>query len=155
MEDGKVKMPADGGGFRKGEPDGVSGTPGSDETGRVHGRTGGGESAGGAYPNPDSDPEPSGPKSSKGAGILGHAGQSEKAYYGGANPNATTGGGLLSDAQDGSKDGASPIRKSHAAGAEGQDIEVIEDSGIAAAEATGKVATDAPYENEQKNPGSG
>jgi hypothetical protein len=34
-------------------------------------------------------------------------------------------------------------------------IEVIEESGVAAAEATGKIATDAPYEEEQKTPGAG
>jgi hypothetical protein len=34
-------------------------------------------------------------------------------------------------------------------------IEVVEDSGVAAAETSGKVATDAPYEPEQQAPGSG
>lgn len=62
---------ADGGG-RKGRPDGVSDAPAK--------RGGKGESDGGAYPNPhtgEADPDFDG-------------GQSEKAYHGGANPNATT-----------------------------------------------------------------
>lgn len=153
MPDEKT-MPADGGGVRKGEPDGVSGTPGSGEEGRVHGRVGGGESGGGAYPNPHG-PEVSGDKPSDNSGLLGHAGQSEKSYYGGSNPNATTGGGALDDAQDGGRVDPSPERTSHEVEADGQHIDVIEDSGVAAAEATGKVGTDAPYEREQESPGGG
>ena len=78
----KKKMPADGGGIAKGKPDGVSGSPDTGEVGGVHGRSSGGESGGGAYPNPHSG---KGPTHSRFSG-----GQTEKAYYGGDNPNATT-----------------------------------------------------------------
>lgn len=70
MEDEKTETQADGDG-RKGTEDGVSNVPAKRD---------GGESDGGAYPNPHtgkSDP-----------GFDG--GQSEKAYHGGPNPNATT-----------------------------------------------------------------
>ncbi len=53
----KKKMPADGGGIAKGQPDGVSGSPDTGDMGRVHGRSPGGESGGAAYPNPHSDEE--------------------------------------------------------------------------------------------------
>jgi len=151
----KSKMPADGGGVRKGAPDGVSGTPGSDEEGQVHGRVGGGDSAGGAYPNPHSDPDSSGEDRSISSALLGHAGQSEKSYYGGSNPNATTGGGTFSNSGSDTRVEASPDREPHSVDAAGQHVEVIEDSGVAAAEATGKVGTDAPYEREQESPGGG
>jgi hypothetical protein len=78
----KKKMPADGGGIAKGKPDGVSGSPDTGEVGGVHGRSSGGESGGGAYPNPHSG---KGPTHSRFSG-----GQTAKAYYGGDNPNATT-----------------------------------------------------------------
>lgn len=77
----KKEMPANGGGVAKGKPDGVSGSPETGEVGGVHGRSSGGESGGGAYPNPHSG---KGPTKS---GFSG--GQGEKAYYGGDNPNAT------------------------------------------------------------------
>jgi hypothetical protein len=44
-----------------------------------------GESQGGAYPNPHSGKEPKG-----GDTFLGHGGQTEIAYHGPENPNATT-----------------------------------------------------------------
>jgi hypothetical protein len=67
---GKQPAQADGGG-QKGAPDGVSNAPA---------KKGGSESDGSAYPNPHAGkPDP---------GFDG--GQSEKRYYGGANPNATT-----------------------------------------------------------------
>jgi hypothetical protein len=48
---------------------------------------GAGESGGGAYPNPHTAK----PDTKDGPGaFLGHGGQSEIAYTGGANPNATT-----------------------------------------------------------------
>jgi hypothetical protein len=77
------EMPVSGGGADKGKPDGVSGSPDTGEKGRANGRSAGGESGGGAYPNPHSG------KSSDESGFLGHGGQTEIAYYGGENPNAT------------------------------------------------------------------
>jgi hypothetical protein len=47
---------------------------------------GAGESGGGAYPNPHTG---KGQKSNFG-GFFGHGGQTEIAYHGGDNPNATT-----------------------------------------------------------------
>ena len=46
-------------------------------------------------------------------------------------------------------------REPHAIAAEGRMIEVVETSGIAEAEASGKIGTDADYEDEQKQPGAG
>lgn len=143
------KMPADGGGIHKGEPDGVSGMPEAGEEGQVNGRVGGGESAGGAYPNPHSGKPP------QGAGLLGIGGQSDKAYYGGENPNATAGGETLPEGRDGEQSKIVPARKAHRVQTRQQGIDVIEDDGVAAAEATGKVGTDAPYEREQETPGGG
>jgi hypothetical protein len=59
----------------------------SEDGPKIASRQGGaGESGGGAYPNPHSGkPAKHGPGS-----FLGHGGQSDIAYTGGANPNATT-----------------------------------------------------------------
>jgi hypothetical protein len=57
-----------------------------EEAGLPAGRRGGGESGGGAYPNPHR-----GKKAGK-DGFLGSGGQSGKAYHGGDNPNAPAGG---------------------------------------------------------------
>jgi hypothetical protein len=46
-------------------------------------------------------------------------------------------------------------RVPHEIAAEGSRINVVETSGIAEAEASGKVGTDADYEEEQKQPGAG
>lgn len=43
---------------------------------QYNGRTGGGESGGGAYPNPHSGKEP------ENDGFMGHGGQTEQPYYG-------------------------------------------------------------------------
>jgi hypothetical protein len=67
---GKVPMPADGQTSPKLHGDGVS------DAG-THGRTSGGESGGGAYPNPNTGKEGRG----EGGGFDG--GQSVKGYYGG------------------------------------------------------------------------
>lgn len=144
----KVRMPADGGGRAKGQPDGVSGSPDSGQDGRPHGRFAGGESAGGAYPNAHHE------AASDADGFLGHGGQSEIDYHGGPNPNATA-GGSTPDEESGTRLAASPDREPHQKQVGGQSIEVVEGSGVAAAEATGKVATDAPYEDEQETPGGG
>ena len=143
----KVKMPADGGGIAKGQPDGVSGSPEAGDKGRVHGRSPGGESGGAAYPNPHSDAELSESHFS--------GGQGEKAYFGGDNPNATTPGVPGAEGVQDAEDAGSAAQEPHQVQVGGRTIEVVEDSGVAAAEATGKVGTDAPYEREQESPGSG
>ena len=145
----KKKMPVSGGGPGKGKLDGVSGSPATGEPGQVNGRLAGGESGGGAYPNPHDG------KASSAPGFMGHGGQSEIAYHGAENPNATTTSGDSRAQQSGVEGTGSPARKPHSVQAGGRVIDVIEDSGVAAAEATGKVATDAPYEREQESPGSG
>ena len=143
----KKEMPANGGGVRKGKPDGVSGSPDTGEMGRVHGRSPGGESGGAAYPNPHS---------TKGLTNSGSSGeQAEKAYFGGDNPNATTKPRKAYEGGQSAIASKTPLREAHAIQAGGRTIDVIEESGVAAAEATGKVATDAPYEPEQESPGGG
>lgn len=92
----KKKMPVSGGGASKGMPDGVSGAPETGEAGAIHGRRGGGESGGGAYPNPHSGKE--------GSDAPEHGGQSEIAYYGGDNPNATTKGATVDKDKPSSRD---------------------------------------------------
>ena len=148
----KKKMPADGGGVRKGMPDGVSGSPDQEVEGLVHGRSGGGESGGGAYPNPHSDEGRANPTSSGGSFS---GGQGDKAYYGSENPNATTPRKAAAQDQQGAQGSAPVEQKAHSVEVGGRTIEVIEDNGVAAAEATGKVATDAPYKEEQESPGGG
>ena len=145
----KKKMPVTGGGAGKGKPDGASGSPATGEEGRAHGRSAGGESGGGAYPNPHSGKEPDN------EGFLSHGGQTEMSYHGGNNPNATAGPQEPAGEQAGSQAAAAPERKPHTIQAGQRTIDVVEESGIAAAEASGKVATDAPYEREQKSPGAG
>lgn len=56
----------------KGAPDGVSGTD-------THGKSAGGESQGGAYPNPQTGKE--------GKGSPSHGGQTDITYYGGGAPD--------------------------------------------------------------------
>jgi hypothetical protein len=143
----KKVMPANGAGIAKGQPDGVSGSPDDGELGRSHGRSAGGESGGGAYPNPHLDKDASRSSFS--------GGQTEKAYYGGNNPNATTGPPANLLAGQDSQPSGSSVAGAHPVEVGGRLIEVIEESGVAAAEATGKIATDAPYEEEQKKPGAG
>jgi len=48
------------------------------------GRSGGGDSGGGAYPNPHTGKQP------KKGGFMSTGGKSEMGYEGGDNPNATT-----------------------------------------------------------------
>ena len=143
----KKEMTANGGGVAKGQPDGVSGSPDTGEMGRAHGRSPGGESGGGAYPNPHSG------KDSSNSTFSG--GQAQKAYYGGDNPNATTPRNSRPDERGTAQGSAAPLQDAHSMQAGGRTIEVIEESGVAAAEATGKVATDAQYEVEQNSPGGG
>jgi hypothetical protein len=67
-----------------GKPSGTSRRDGVEEA--THGKSGGGESQGAAYPNPHRGKKPrNGP-----GDVMGHGGQTEIAYHGGPNPNATT-----------------------------------------------------------------
>jgi hypothetical protein len=143
----KKEMPADGAGTAKGKPDGISGSPDTGESGRSHGRSPGGESGGGAYPNPHSENDADRSSFS--------GGQTEKAYYGGDNPNATAGPPPNLSADEEREGADSAAGHAHRLEIGGRTIEVTHESGVAAAEATGKIATDAPYEEEQNTPGAG
>ncbi|WP_380788217.1 hypothetical protein [Sphingomonas sp. R86521] len=151
----KVPTPVSGNPDSKGAPDGVSGSPrGTDRD--IDGRKGGGESEGGAYPNPHTGKAP------EGGGFMGHGGQTEMAYHGGGQagddggsaPNAVTGSNGDGDV-DGSTGVAQPEPADRDVQTDGGTVAVEETSGTAAAEATGKVGTDAAYDDEQKHPGSG
>jgi hypothetical protein len=141
----KIEMPADGGGVNKGKPDGVSDSPGG---ANVHGRTAGGESGGGGYDNPHSGKTPTN------SGFMGHGGQTVMDYSGGdqAGVNAASGAGK---GEVGAAPRATPERDARQVTGEGKPFAVVETSGVAQAEATGKIGTDAAYEAEQKAPGSG
>jgi hypothetical protein len=139
----KVPMPVSGNPESKGAPDGVSGSPGGDTDRTIDGRKGGGESEGGAYPNPHSGKKP------EGGGFMGQAGDE-----GQSAPNAVAG-----SAGEGDVDGSSGVPTAehtrHDVPAADGSVAVEETSGNAAAEATGKVGTDAAYDDAQKHPGSG
>jgi hypothetical protein len=155
---GKFPMPVSGNPASKGAPDGVSEAPGGNAK-QVHGRTVSGESGGGAYPNPHRC------KTNKNDGYMGHGGQTEINYHGGGQageqglsaPNAATGsGGSDRETTESSRSASQAGEPRPPAPREvGNGIAVIEVSGVAEAESSGKVATDAPYEEEQKQPGSG
>jgi len=150
-----VKTPVSGGGAHQGEPDGVSGAPKPGDGADIDGRLGGGESDGGAYPNPHTG------RDGSNSGFMGHGGQTEMAYHGsgqaggdgGTGPNAAT--GSTSSDEAGTGVAASPEHAARAVTAGDRTVSVVEVSGIAEAEANGKIATDAPYEREQEAPGSG
>jgi hypothetical protein len=59
---------------KKSQPSNLSG--GNPDGAEYNGRSGGGDSGGGAYPNPHSGKKP------KAGGFLGHGGQTEMAYHG-------------------------------------------------------------------------
>lgn len=151
----KVPMPVSGNPDTKGAPDGVGASPASNGGDDVHGRSTGGESGGGAYPNPHAG------KVATNTGFMAHGGQSEIAYHGGGQagedggsaPNGVAG----SDGNPGSTIAADPDadRAPHEIAANGGSIDVVETSGVAEAEAAGKIGTDDRYEDEQKHPGSG
>lgn len=85
---------ASGNGTNKGAPDGVSASPSGAEGANTQGRSAGGESGGGAYPNPKSG------KAGTNSGFMGHGGQTDigcrggeqAGDNGGTTPNATTRG---------------------------------------------------------------
>lgn len=152
----KVPTPVSGNPDSKGAPDGVSGSPRENPDRDIDGRKGGGESEGGAYPNPHTGKTP------EGGGFMGHGGQTDMAYHGGGQagddgasaPNAVTGSSGEGDI-DGSTGVAQPEPADRDVQTDGGTVAVEETSGIAAAEATGKIGTDAAYDDEQKHPGSG
>ncbi|WP_175578848.1 hypothetical protein [Croceibacterium ferulae] len=93
-DDQKFPTQASGGGSDKGKPDGVSASPSNNPDVDVQGRTSGGESDGGAYPNPHTGREPTQ------GGFMGHGGQTNIGYHGSGQtgsggpeaPNSTTRG---------------------------------------------------------------
>ena len=151
----KVQTPVPGDPATKGAPDGVSDSPRGHDDADVHGRSEGGESGGGAYPNPHAG------KTETNTGFMAHGGQTDIAYHGGGQAGEDGGSAAKGLAGSGGGDGttiaADPDadRKPHAIAAGGRTIEVVETSGIAEAEANRKIGTDADYEDEQKEPGSG
>jgi len=153
----EVTTPVSGGDAGKGAPDGVSAAPDAGGGAHVHGRTKGGESGGGAYPNPQTG------KTGKNSGLMGHGGQTEIGYHGGGQagdqggdaPNAVTGSGSSDGTEAVTNAWATPDYQPHAVTAGGRTFAVVQTNGVAEAEAVGKVGTDAPYEAEQQSPGSG
>lgn len=151
----KVPMPVSGNPDTKGAPDGVGASPANNGGDDVHGRSTGGESGGGAYPNPHAG------KVATNTGFMAHGGQSEIAYHGGGQAGedggSATNGVTGSDGNPGSTIAADPDadRAPHEISANGGSIDVVETSGVAEAEAAGKIGTDDRYEDEQKHPGSG
>lgn len=151
----KVPMPVSGNPDTKGAPDGVAASPAGKGGNDVHGRSTAGESGGGAYPNPHAGKVPTN------TGFMAHGGQSDIAYHGGGQSGDDGGsaanGVAGSDGAPGSTVAADPDadRTSHALAGKAGSIDVVETSGVAEAEASGKIGTDDRYEDEQKHPGSG
>ena len=157
----ETEMPDGGGGPGKGKADGVSGPPdaGPDRApdgANVHGRSAAGESGGGAYDNPHTDKQPTS------GSFMGHGGQSDIAYHGGGQageggdaPNAVTGSDSSNGEERGAAGSPAPQYDAHPVEGGGRSFGVVETSGIAQAEATGKVGTDAPDERAQEPPGAG
>jgi hypothetical protein len=151
----KVQAPVPGDPASKGAPDGVSDSPGGGASSDVHGRSEGGESGGGAYPNPHAG------KTETNTGFMAHGGQTDIAYHGGGQAgedSGSAGNGVTgSGGGDGTTIAADPDadREPRAIAGEDRTIEVVETSGIAEAESNGKIGTDADYEEEQKQPGAG
>jgi hypothetical protein len=151
----KVPTPVTGDPETKGAPDGVSDAPGSDAHG-VSGRNQDGESGGGAYPNPHAGKTPDN------GGFMGHGGQTEMAYHGGGQggengasaPNAATGSDDVGDVDGSSGVPVAASRERTVSTGDGA-ITVEETSGVAVAEASGKIGTDAPHDDAQDHPGSG
>jgi hypothetical protein len=150
----KVPTPVSGNPETKGAPDGVSDVPGGADNREIHGRSTGGESGGGAYPNPQTG------KTDTNTGFMGHGGQTDMAYHGGGQAGeegGSAGNGVTGSTGNEATAAPAPAadRKERDVSVEGHDVKVVETSGIAEAEATGKIGTDADYEDEQKQPGSG
>ncbi|WP_375419683.1 hypothetical protein [uncultured Sphingomonas sp.] len=153
----KQPTPVSGGGDRTGKPDGVN---------ESDARTAGGESGGGGYDNPHTGKD----GNSDANGILGHGGQTEIGYHGGgqagsdgqATDNATAEGSsdVDKDGESGPKPGPTGPDQDFSAEylreieVDGRRLEIIDTSGIAAAEAAGTIGRDNDA-NGSDAPGSG
>lgn len=158
----KVPMPVPGNPATKGAPDGVSAATGS---GNVHGRSDGGESGGGAYPNPHTGKKP------EGGGFLSHGGQTEIGYHGGGQAGNDGAGNVNAAAEGdadysdqgntGPKPGPQGPREAtvedriHKVTVNGRTLNIEETSGVAAAEATGKTGRAGQEETDPAAPGAG
>jgi len=152
----KVPMPVSDDGNHKGEADGVNDP----------GRGGGGDSAGGSYQNPHTGKDGAGGA----GGFFGHGGQTDIAYHGGGQAgaegsetsNATTegGGDVHGRGDQGPNPGptgpdqdlATEYHREAVVG--GHRIEIIDNSGIAAAEAAGTTGVEGQAKTTD-HPGSG
>ena len=153
----KVPMPVSGDGRDKGDPDGVN---------ESEARSAGGESSGGSYRNPHEGKDGDGGA----GGFMGHGGQTEIGYHGGGqagggetpNPNAPTEGDNAASRQGeaGPKPGPTGPDQDFSAEyprhteVDGHRIEIIDTSGIAAAEAAGTKAREGEA-NATEAPGAG
>jgi len=151
----KKPMPVDGGGRDKGADDGVN-TPGRD----------GSDSSGGAYENPHSGKD----GASEVGGFFGHGGQSEIAYHGGGQrggegsetANATTqeGGDHHRDGDDAAESDPTAsgddttLEYPRDIAVDGRTIEVVDTSGVAAAEAAGTTGAEG-QDKTPEHPGAG
>ena len=140
MSDRKVPMPASGQKSHKTHSDGIGDVD-------THGRDVGGESGGGSYDNPHTG------KKARGESGGFEGGQSVRGYYGPgqldgekADPaeRGTVGQGGAASGPDGDSNQSSPApgHKPRQVRAAGQSFEIMEASGVAEAEASGKVGTD-------------
>jgi hypothetical protein len=155
-------MPVPGNPATKGSPDGVSDAPGD---GNIHGRSAGGESGGGAYPNPHTGKKPTS------GGFLSHGGQTEIGYHGGgqagsdgtSNANAAARGDDDFSAEG--EAGPKPVPKGpqktsgedriYTVTVNGRSLNVEETSGVAAAEASGMTGRAGQERTEPEAPGAG
>lgn len=153
---GKEPTPVSGGGEGEANPDGVN---------ESEARTAGGESGGGGYDNPHSGKD----GDSEATGVLGHGGQSEAGHHGAqggpegtATDNATGGDVRGSDqhGERGPRPGPTGPEQDFSAEypreieVDGRQLEIIDTSGIAAAEAAGTIGGEGE-ENAPDAPGSG
>ena len=140
MSDGKVQMPASGQQSHKTHSDGIGDVD-------THGRDEGGESGGGSYDNPHTGKEARG----ESGGFEG--GQSVRGYYGPGQLDGEKavsaergtvgqGGGASGADGDPNQSSTTPGHKPRQVRAAGQSFEIVEASGVAEAEASGKVGTD-------------
>jgi hypothetical protein len=157
----KIPMPAAGNDGDKGAADGV-GAP------EQRGRTPEGESGGGAYAQEVGPPEG---KGAGAGGFMGHGGQEDIAYHGGgqagdegpAAGNGTTGSDdIRGEGKTGPKPGPSAPYQDREVEqtreeslADGRTVELFEESGIAAAEASGNTGVEGQRKLEGEQPGSG